>query len=102
GDDVVLEIAGREAIEKFVALQVVGDVAVGQIPEFVAALQMVDGDDVALPARVQPFHQVGADEAGRAGHDQIHASTPKPKPLMSVAAASTRMITRGATPHKSS
>ena len=56
--DVVVEIAVGDAKQKFVLVEVVGNVQAGQIPELVALREIVDGDDVALAARVQRLDEV--------------------------------------------
>ncbi len=72
GGDVVLEVAGRDARDEFVLVQVIGDVAVGEVAELVGVAQIVDGDDVGLAARIERTNQVGSDETGGAGDDDVH------------------------------
>src|SRR6185437_4315422 len=70
--DVVVEIAVGDAQQEFFLVDVVGDAAADEIAELVALRQVVDGDDVTLAARVQRLDQVGSDESGGAGHDDVH------------------------------
>ena len=70
--DVVLEVAGADARDEFVLVEVIGDVAVREIAELVGVVQVVDGDDVAFAARVERPDQVRTDEAGGAGDDDVH------------------------------
>ena len=47
--------------------------AINQIAELVGTRQVVDRDDVGFAALVECFDNVGADEAGGAGDDGVHA-----------------------------
>lgn len=47
--DVVVEIAIADPLQKLVLVEVVGDVAIGEVAELVAMRQIVDGDDVPSP-----------------------------------------------------
>ncbi len=69
-----VELAFLDALQELVAVEVVGDLAVGEVHEFRAVPHVVDGDDVGHAARVQRLDEVGADEAGGAGDYVVHAS----------------------------
>ena len=71
--DRAVEFARLQRREKVALVDVIGDLAVGQIAELVALGQIVHGDDVGLAALVQRPDQIGADESGRAGDDDVHA-----------------------------
>ena len=73
-----VEVAVGEAVGELVGLEVVGDVAVGEVGELVAGPEAVDRDHVAVAARVQRLHDVGADEARGAGDDDGHAAQSTP------------------------
>ena len=53
------------------AVHVVGDVAVAEVAELVAVLEVVDGEDVGAASVVEGTDEVAADEAGGAG-DDVH------------------------------
>ena len=72
--DVVVEVAFGETRQELVLVQVVGDLAIDEIGELVGARQVVDGDDGGFAALVQRANQVRADEAGRAGDDDVHGN----------------------------
>ncbi len=83
--DVVVEIAGAEPREKFFLVQVIGDLAIGEIAELVRARQIVDGDDVGLAASVEAAHEIRSHKAGGAGDDDVHFCTPRnPCPKLKV------------------
>ena len=75
--DVVVEVAVGEADEELVLVDVVGDLAVDEVAELVGAREVVDGDDARLAARVERLDEVGADEAGGAGDDDVHDGCPR-------------------------
>ena len=58
--------------DEFVFVQIMRDVAVGQIFEFLAVAQVIHRHDVADAARVQSFDDVAADKAGGTGYDDGH------------------------------
>ena len=68
-----VERAVGELAQEVVLVQVVGDVGIDQVHELVALLQVVDREHLVLAAIAQRFHDVRADEAGRAGYHDIHA-----------------------------
>jgi len=70
--DVVVEIAVARAEQELFLVEVIRDRAVGEIAEFVATRQIVDGDDVRLAARVQRLDDIRADEPCSAGDDDVH------------------------------
>jgi hypothetical protein len=70
--EVVLEFAGGNARDEFVLVEVMRDIAVGKIAELVRVLEVVDCDDVGLAACVERTNQVGSNETGGAGDDDIH------------------------------
>ena len=72
--DVVVEVAIREAQEEFLLVHVVGDLAVGEVPELVGLREVVDGDDVGLAAQVERADEIRADESGGSGDDGVHVA----------------------------
>src|SRR6266567_681618 len=70
--DVILEVAVCKTRQELVFVEVVGDLAIDEVLKPVVARKAVDGDDLRLAASVQRFHEVGSDEAGRAGDDDVH------------------------------
>src|SRR5689334_22177133 len=79
--EVVVEVAIHDAEQEFVLVDVIGNVAIGEVAKLVALRQVVDGDDVALAALVERLHEIRADEAGRAGHHRVHARPSFMSPL---------------------
>ena len=67
------QLAAREAVEELVLVEVVGDAARREVGNLSPSVEVVDGDDVVDAERVEPVHEVGADEAGGAGHDDFMA-----------------------------
>src|SRR5574341_2180336 len=59
--------------EEFVLIDVVRDLAPGEIPELVGVREVVNRDDVGDAAPVQSLDELGADEAGRPRDDVIVA-----------------------------
>ena len=70
------ELPATEAIEKIVFVQVVSDIAVGQVAKLVAVSQIVDGDDIGFITLVEGLNQVATDKTGGAGHNDSHAMFP--------------------------
>src|SRR5439155_4978345 len=103
---VVLEVARDEPRDEFFLVEIVGDLRVGEVREFVAILEIVDGDDVRLAAPVERMDQIGADEAGGAGDDDVHDDDDFLSACYnSRSSAPTRVVTngtRGATAHSNS
>ena len=58
--DVVVEIAVGEAGEEFLLVEVLGDLAVDEVAELVAAREIVDGDDARLAARVERLDEIAS------------------------------------------
>src|SRR6185369_15378575 len=69
-----VEVAGAQPRDQVELVDVIGDLAVGDVRHLLGALQVVDGDDVGLAARVERLDEVRADEAGGAGDDERHRS----------------------------
>src|SRR5258706_301 len=67
------KIPGLDPPPKFVLVEKIGDLASRDIPELVAALQIVHGEDSSFAARVQRAHEVRAYESCRAGDDEVHS-----------------------------
>ena len=103
---VVIEVACDEPRDEFVLVEIVGDLGVGEVHEFVAVLEIIDGDDVGLAAPVEGVDQIGADEAGGAGDDDVHDGDDSLSACYnSRSSAPTRVVTngtRGATAHSNS
>ncbi|MCY1369719.1 hypothetical protein D9M69_567720 [compost metagenome] len=66
------EVAAGEARQEVALVQVVVDLAVGEVAEFVAVGEIVHRDDVGLAARVERLDDIAADEAGGTGNDDAH------------------------------
>src|SRR5690606_36823134 len=60
---------------ELVLVQVIGDAQVDHVPELVADAQVIDHQDVVDAARVEAAHEIAADEAGAAGHDDHDESS---------------------------
>src|SRR5574343_1078582 len=73
GIDLAVEMPGLDAVDEIVLVEVIDNIATGQIPELAGRGQIVDGDDVPKTALVECLDDVGADEASRTGNDDIHA-----------------------------
>ena len=69
-------VAGRDRLQEFGAVEIVGDAGAGEVGEFLAVGQVVDDDDVVAPPRVEGMDEIGPDEAGPAGDDEHGASSP--------------------------
>jgi len=57
-------------------VEIIGDLAIHQIPELVGILEIVHRDDVVLAALVERLDQVGTDKSGGTGDDVIHCLPP--------------------------
>ena len=75
GGNVVVEIAVREPREEFVLIEIFRDLAVDEVRELAAALQVVDGEDRRFAAPVERADEIGADEARGAGDDGVHVES---------------------------
>ena len=71
----VVEPAARERVEKAAFVEIVRDLAVGEVHEFVAVREVINRNDVGHATLVQRAHDVGAYEPGRTGNDVIHVQT---------------------------
>ncbi len=74
------ELAALEALDKLALVEVIADLAVDEVVEFVGARQVVDGDDIVFAALVQALDEVAADEAGSAGNDDGHGRVGSAEP----------------------
>ena len=72
----VAKLTTSKAIEKIVLVQVVGNFTVGQVAEFVAIGQIVDGDDLGLVALVERLYEIATDESCGTGYDDGHDRFP--------------------------
>src|SRR5258708_775016 len=77
-----------QAPDEVALVDEVRDLEVGEVGDLVGARKVVDGDDVALAAQVERFHQVGTNEARGAGDDDH-----EPFPFERLAASSSRWTT---------
>ncbi|MCY1415176.1 hypothetical protein D9M71_306490 [compost metagenome] len=66
------EHAAGVAFDEIALVQVVADLAVREVAEFVAFGQVVHRDDVGFATLVERLDQVAADEAGGASDDDAH------------------------------
>ena len=65
--------APADRAAELLAVDVIGELAAGQVPELVAVGQVIDSDDIFVAACVQGADEVAADEPGGAGdHDRPH------------------------------
>ena len=69
---IAIEGAGIQRGAEMLFVEVVGDIAIGEIAEFVGAAEVVDREDVGLPAVVERLDDVRSDKSGRAGDDDLH------------------------------
>jgi len=67
GVDLAVEGAVADQRDEVALVEVVLDLAVDQVQELLALLQVVDSEDVGASARVERLDEVGADKAGGAG-----------------------------------
>src|SRR6476659_150909 len=74
GGDVVIEVTIAEPGQELILVEVIGDLAIGEIVEFLAASHVIDGDDRSLAAVIERLDQIGSDESGSAGDDDVHAT----------------------------
>jgi hypothetical protein len=66
---------GTQALPQHVLVPVVGYFAVHEVREFASVGHVIDHDDVAHAAAVQPAHEIAADETGAAGNDYHELTT---------------------------
>src|SRR5207302_8951024 len=100
---VVFEVAAVEPRHEFILIEIVGDFGVREIAELSAVFEIVDGDDIGFTASIECAHEVGSDEPGAAGNDDIHDGNLGYQSSRS--SAPTRVATkgtRGATAHSNS
>ena len=72
---VTVEIAGQQAVEKILLVQIIGDFTIDQIPEFIRPLQVINSDDVLFAPVIERLDDVRTDESGRAGNDGVHENS---------------------------
>ena len=70
--DVVVEIAVRKAGEELLLVDEIGDLAVDQVAELVGPCEVIDRENARLAAGVERADEIGADESGGAGDDDVH------------------------------
>jgi len=70
--DQAVEKTFLQFFQEVFLVEVVGDFAIGQIPELVGVLEVVHRDDVVLAALIERLDQVGTDKPGGAGNDVVH------------------------------
>ena len=63
------KVAAGVVVVKHVGVNVIGDLQVGDVAEFVALRQVVDRDDVGDATGVEALDDVAANKAGGAGND---------------------------------
>ena len=63
------QLARTDQIEKLGFVEIVRQLAIGEIAELVGVLQVVDGEDVRKATLVQRADVVGAHETRSASHD---------------------------------
>ena len=66
------ELAALEAAVEVAPVEVVADRGAGEVDVLLAVAEVVDGEDVVDPDRVQPAQQVRADHPRGAGDDDSH------------------------------
>ena len=72
GADVVRNEVFAHLADEFVFVEIMRDVAIGKVAEFVPVGQVVHGDDVGFAAPVERFDDVATDKAGCACYDDGH------------------------------
>ena len=75
GFDVAVEIAGHQTLEEFVFVDVINNLTIDKVFEFVRFAQIIDGDNLAHTALVERLDKIGADKARCAGNDRVHGFT---------------------------
>ena len=71
-DVAAVDLVGAHLADEFVFVQIVRNIGLHQIAEFVGAAEVVDRDDVGDAAPVERVYDVAADKAGGAGNDDGH------------------------------
>src|SRR4029079_10236704 len=66
-----------DALEEILLVEVIRDLAIGEVGHLVRARQVVDRDDVPDAARIERLHQVRPDESCRPRDDHRHADSPE-------------------------
>ena len=67
-----VETAVVERLHECVLVDVIRDLAIGEIDELVALREVVHGNDVRHTPLIQCFDEIRSDEPGRAGYDEVH------------------------------
>src|SRR3989338_3066657 len=70
--DQAVEKTFLQFFQEVFLVEIIGDVAIGQVPELVGVLEVVHRDDVVFAALVERLDQVGTDKPGGAGDDVVH------------------------------
>ena len=70
--DRAVERAVAELAQKGILVEIVGDVAIDEIDEFVALFQVVDRQHFVFAARIQRLDDVRSDKPGGAGDYDVH------------------------------
>ena len=71
-DVAAVDLVGAHLADEFVFVQIVRNIGLHQIAEFVGTAEVVHRDDVGDAAPVERVHDVAADKAGGAGNDDGH------------------------------
>ena len=74
--NLAIEVAGGEPFDEHFLVEVIGDLAIDEIPEFVGAPKVIDGDDLGHAAVVERADQVGTNKPGSTGDYRIHFRLP--------------------------
>ena len=71
-DVAAVDLVGAHLADEFVFVQIVRNIGLHQIAEFVGTAEVVHRDDVGDAAPVERVHDVAADKAGGTGNDDGH------------------------------
>ena len=72
GIDFAIEMAGLETLDEVFLVQVIDDLAIDQIPEFLGFGKVVHGDDAGISAIIERLDDVGSDKACSARNDGMN------------------------------
>ena len=61
-----------DLLEKLVLVEIVGELAIGQVLELVALPEIIHRNDVGYATIIERLHQIRADEACRSSYHVIH------------------------------
>ncbi len=66
----------QKALSKYVFMQIIGNVQVNQINEFIAVCEVIDNQNVVDAPYIQAFYNIAANETGTSGnHNHLNSPT---------------------------